>query len=93
MAAQVDKIVGRGAPEDFVEKLEELANAHHDDLAVDVIRAYFFGARFIVEVPTLFDAPPPSATGSSATRCRPPSRRGAWNERVGVVRSLHPEAE
>lgn len=50
VGVQVDKIVGRGAPEDFVEKLEELANAHHDDLEVDVIRAYFFGARFIVEM-------------------------------------------
>ena len=49
-ALQVDKIVGKAAPGDFIEKLEELANAHHDDLELDVIRAYFFGARFIVEV-------------------------------------------
>ncbi len=47
---QVDKIVGKGAPEDFVQKLEGIANSHHDQLVVDVIRAYFFGARFIVEV-------------------------------------------
>ena len=47
----MDKIVGKAAPGDFIEKLEELANAHHDDLELDVIRAYFFGARFIVEVP------------------------------------------
>lgn len=47
---QVDKIVGKGAPEDFVQKLEGVANAHHDQLVVDVIRAYFFGARYIVEV-------------------------------------------
>lgn len=47
---QVDKIVGKAAPGEFIEKLEELANAHHDDLELDVIRAYFFGARFIVEV-------------------------------------------
>lgn len=53
---QVDKIVGKGAPEDFIEKLEELANSHHDDLEVDVIRAYFFGARFIVEVGLIFVA-------------------------------------
>ena len=48
--SQVDKIVGKGAPEDFVQKLEGVANSHHDQLVVDVIRAYFFGARFIVEV-------------------------------------------
>lgn len=50
MYVKVDKIVGKGAPGDFIEKLEELANSHHDQLVVDVIRAYFFGARFIVEV-------------------------------------------
>ena len=42
--------MGKGAPEDFIEKLEGVANSHHDQLVVDVIRAYFFGARFIVEV-------------------------------------------
>ncbi len=47
---QVNKIVGMGAPNDFVGTLEELANAHHATLEVDVIRAYHFGARFIVEV-------------------------------------------
>lgn len=50
LSAKVDKIVGKGAPEDFIEKLEGVANSHHDQLVVDVIRAYFFGARFIVEV-------------------------------------------
>jgi hypothetical protein len=41
----VDKIVGRAAPEDFVEQLEQLATGHHEQLEVDVIRAYHFGAR------------------------------------------------
>jgi hypothetical protein len=56
MLVKVDKIVGKSAPEDFIERLEGLANSHHDQLVVDVIRAYFFGARFIVEVsmPTTF---------------------------------------
>lgn len=47
---QVDKIVGKGAPEDFIQALEGVANSHHDQLVVDVIRAYFFGARYVVEV-------------------------------------------
>ena len=47
--AQVNKIVGKGAPEEFVGTLEELAGSHHEALQVDVIRAYHFGARFIVE--------------------------------------------
>ena len=50
MFEQVNKIVGMGAPEEFVETLEGLANAHHEKVEVDVIRAYHFGARFIVEV-------------------------------------------
>ena len=47
---QVKKIVGMGAPEEFVGTLEELVNTHHAKVQVDVIRAYHFGARFIVEV-------------------------------------------
>lgn len=42
---QVDKIVGRGAPAEFVEQLEALANSHHSAMGLDVIRAYHFGAR------------------------------------------------
>jgi len=47
---QVDKIVGRGAPTDFIEELATIADAHHEDLTVDVIRAYHFGARYMVEM-------------------------------------------
>ena len=47
---QVDKIVGKGAPTEFIEQLEDLVNTHHERVEVDVIRAYHFGARFIVEV-------------------------------------------
>ncbi len=44
------QIVGIGAPVEFVSTLEGVANAHHANMDVDVIRAYHFGARFIVEV-------------------------------------------
>ncbi|KAK9861934.1 hypothetical protein WJX84_004692 [Apatococcus fuscideae] len=47
---QVDKLVGRAAPEEFVGELEMLASTHHDELEIDVIRAYHFGPRFIVEM-------------------------------------------
>ena len=43
-------MVGRGAPEDFVQNLEELAKAHHEEMTLDRIRAYYFGQRFIVEM-------------------------------------------
>ena len=47
---QVDKMIGKGAPADFIENLEELAKTHHADMALDNIRAYYFGQRFIVEM-------------------------------------------
>ena len=47
---KVDKIVGKGAPTEFIEQLEDMVNTHHERVEVDVIRAYHFGARFIVEV-------------------------------------------
>ena len=50
---QVDKIVGKGAPTEFIEQLEDLVNTHHEKVEVDVIRAYHFGARFIVEASIL----------------------------------------
>ncbi|KAK9807039.1 hypothetical protein WJX72_011532 [[Myrmecia] bisecta] len=47
---QVMKIVGKGAPTEFIAALKEVADSHHESVYVDVIRAYHFGARFIVEV-------------------------------------------
>ena len=62
---QVNKIVGLGAPVEFVTTLEELANAHHHNMQVDVIRAYHFGARFIVEASHV----PSNQMTISVTRC------------------------
>lgn len=45
--AQVDKIVGRGAPAEFILQLESLANSHHQDMGLDCMRAYHFGARCV----------------------------------------------
>ena len=45
---QVDKILGKTAPPDFIEQLRDLALKHHDLISVDVIRAYHFGQRFLV---------------------------------------------
>ncbi|KAL0026354.1 hypothetical protein WJX79_002339 [Trebouxia sp. C0005] len=47
---QVDKMIGKGAPEDFIHDLEQLASTHHADMSLDHIRAYYFGQRFIVEM-------------------------------------------
>ena len=35
---QVDKILGKGAPPEFIEEVRELCLRHHCDLEVDVIR-------------------------------------------------------
>lgn len=43
-------MIGKGAPADFIQNLEELAKTHHADMALDNIRAYYFGQRFIVEM-------------------------------------------
>lgn len=42
---QVLKLVGQAAPEEFVERVEAIALAHHPEIVVDVTRAYHFGAR------------------------------------------------
>jgi divalent metal cation (Fe/Co/Zn/Cd) transporter len=46
----VDKLCGRNAPEEFYQQLHTLAQEHHPSMALDVIRAYAFGARYLVEV-------------------------------------------
>ncbi len=48
--SQIDKLVGLTAPAEFVAELEELANTHHEKAFLDVIRAYHFGVRYIVEL-------------------------------------------
>ncbi|KAA6420570.1 MAG: CDF membrane [Trebouxia sp. A1-2] len=47
---QVDKILGKTAPPAFIGQLRELALKHHDLISVDVIRAYHFGQRYLVEL-------------------------------------------
>ena len=50
MAEQVKKIVGHTAPPEFITQVEDLARLHDSRLAVDVTRAYHFGARYNVEM-------------------------------------------
>ena len=47
---QAGKIVGKGAPPEFIQVVTQLAVEHDRQLAVDCIRAYHFGARFNVEL-------------------------------------------
>jgi cation diffusion facilitator family transporter len=50
MSEQVKKIVGHTAPQDFIDQVEDIARLHDSRLAVDVTRAYHFGARYNVEM-------------------------------------------
>lgn len=48
--SQVDKIVGRAAPPEFMEQLTLIGSVHHEFVQVDCIRAYHMGSRFMVEM-------------------------------------------
>ncbi|KAL4449002.1 hypothetical protein ABPG77_007719 [Micractinium sp. CCAP 211/92] len=54
--AQVLKIVGQAAPAEFVARALRLAEGHHPAMAVDVTRAYHFGARYNVEMEVVLPA-------------------------------------
>jgi len=47
---QIEHLTGKVAPEDFIEELKELAANFDDRLEVDVVRAYHFGPKFLVEI-------------------------------------------
>jgi len=50
MKEQVKKIVGHTAPPEFIDRVNGIARRHDSRLAVDVTRAYHFGARYNVEM-------------------------------------------
>lgn len=47
---QVDKILGKTAPSEFIGEVRSLALAHSDILQVDAVRAYHIGSKFMVEL-------------------------------------------
>jgi len=47
---QVDKLVGKSAPREFVDHVETVVNTHHQEMELDVVRVYYSGSRFVVEV-------------------------------------------
>ena len=50
MKDQVKKVVGFTAPPEFILSIESIAKSHDKRLLVDCTRAYYFGARFNVEM-------------------------------------------
>jgi len=47
---QIEHLTGKVAPEDFIEELKELADCFDERMEVDVVRAYHFGPKFLVEI-------------------------------------------
>ena len=47
---QMEKLVGKTAPDSFVEKCNNIAKQHHRLLRVDVTRAYHMGGKYAVEM-------------------------------------------
>lgn len=47
---QIEQLTGKAAPTDFIDELYETANNFHPKMEVDVVRAYHFGPKFLVEL-------------------------------------------
>lgn len=44
------KLIGKAAPEPFINEIKEMTQEHHSCVSLDTVRAYHFGAKYIVEV-------------------------------------------
>jgi cation diffusion facilitator family transporter len=47
---QIEQLTGKAAPTDFIDELYEMANNFDAKMEVDVVRAYHFGPKFLVEL-------------------------------------------
>ncbi|KAL7534498.1 hypothetical protein ACHAXR_007623 [Thalassiosira sp. AJA248-18] len=47
---QIEQLTGKAAPTDFIDELYETANNFDPKMEVDVVRAYHFGPKFLVEL-------------------------------------------
>jgi cation diffusion facilitator family transporter len=56
---QANMLVGRTADDDFLKEVRKMGNAHHPQLTVDIIRAYHFGPKYLVELEVVL---PPTMT-------------------------------
>jgi len=52
---QIDLIVGRAAHPHFLEMVRDLAETHDPCVTLDVVRAYHYGPRFLVEIEIVMD--------------------------------------
>ena len=47
---EIDKIAGVTASREFIGSLTMIGDGHHEEMKVDVTRAYYFGPKFLVEM-------------------------------------------
>ena len=47
---EIEKIVGKAAGQEVLDKLNRIGATHHNDLTVDCLRCYHFGERYLVEM-------------------------------------------
>jgi cation diffusion facilitator family transporter len=47
---QIQHLTGKGAPEEFIEELKEMASGFDERVEVDSVRAYHFGPKYLVEI-------------------------------------------
>lgn len=52
---QIEMIVGRAAEPSFLEMVRELAETHDPSMVLDMVRAYHYGPRFLVELDVVLD--------------------------------------
>ena len=52
-------IIGRSADAEFLDVVREMAETHDPAATLDLVRAYHFGPRFLVEVEIVMDASTP----------------------------------
>jgi cation diffusion facilitator family transporter len=53
---QIEHLTGKSAPVEFIEELSELADCFDKRMKVDIVRAYHFGPKFLVEIEVVMDA-------------------------------------
>jgi cation diffusion facilitator family transporter len=54
--AQADMLVGRSADDEFLTEVRRMADAHHPAILPDIIRAYHFGPKYLVEIEVVLPA-------------------------------------
>ncbi|EEY69672.1 Cation Diffusion Facilitator (CDF) Family [Phytophthora infestans T30-4] len=47
---QITQLVGVCASEEFIKEVKELCSRHHPSMELDIVRAYHFGSKYLVEL-------------------------------------------